>query len=370
MNINKIKYNTPKTITKYIIKEFSLSLIIFLSIFLTLIITTGLIEEIIFLKEKIETNKIYTEAIVLTLLKAPSMIIILSPFIFLFSGIFFFVKLIKKNELTPLKLSGLSNFFIVSIPSVYCFLIGIFLVSLVSPFSSNMSKFYETIKHKYRDDKNLIIFNNTGIWIKEKKLNQTLILRADLESKIDEGMLKNTTAYFFDKKNDLIERIDSDEGKIIKNKILFFKGIKSNNITTKKDDVFEIATSINIKKLNKVYNDPNVFSIWNINNEINLLRKSGYYGQELVIKFNKYLSLPFFLFSMISISAIVVLRQTRTYNNFVYTFFAIFIGIILYFLTDTSIALGKTGRIPLVLSVWFPIIVIMIISIYSLTEKK
>ena len=49
-----------------------------------------------------------------------------------------------------------------------------------------------------------------------------------------------------------------------------------------------------------------------------------------------------------------------------YVFFGILTGIIVYFLSDLSIAVGKSGKIPLILSVWTPVILIIIFSTYSL----
>ena len=43
-------------------------------------------------------------------------------------------------------------------------------------------------------------------------------------------------------------------------------------------------------------------------------------------------------------------------------------GIATYFVNDLSIAIGKSGKLPLEISIWMPIILIMTISIYSLTK--
>ena len=52
------------------------------------------------------------------------------------------------------------------------------------------------------------------------------------------------------------------------------------------------------------------------------MRERGYYGQELVIKLNKYLSLPLLLFSMIILSTVFTIKTNYTFNNFLYAFLA------------------------------------------------
>ena len=84
-----MKRYTPNLLIKYLIKEFSLSLIIFTIIFSSLIIFITYIDEILFFKDKEITDNFFIKTLILSLIKSPTLIINLSPFIFLFSGIFF-----------------------------------------------------------------------------------------------------------------------------------------------------------------------------------------------------------------------------------------------------------------------------------------
>ena len=70
-------------------------------------------------------------------------------------------------------------------------------------------------------------------------------------------------------------------------------------------------------KLKSFFNNSDIFSIWNIFYELQQIRQRGYYGQELVIKLNKYLSLPLLLFSMIILSTVFTIKTNYTFNNFI-----------------------------------------------------
>ena len=102
----------------------------------------------------------------------------MSPFIFLFSGIFFYVKLLRSNEITPLSLSGFSKNFVTLVPAIYSFLLGVFVILFLTPVSSILSRYYEIIKQNYSGNDNLLVMSNTGLWVKEKKINETKIIRA------------------------------------------------------------------------------------------------------------------------------------------------------------------------------------------------
>ena len=67
-----IKRYTPKTLINYLIKEFSLSLIIFFSIFLSLIILSLYVEEIFFFREKQISGNLFIKTFALSLIKTPT----------------------------------------------------------------------------------------------------------------------------------------------------------------------------------------------------------------------------------------------------------------------------------------------------------
>ena len=295
----------------------------------------------------------------------------MSPFIFLFSGIFFYVKLLRSNEITPLSLSGFSKNFITIIPAVYSFLLGIFIILFLTPVSSSLSRYYETVKQKYSGNDNLLIMSNTGLWVKEKKNNETIIIRAD--KIIDQNFknLKNITIYEINSNGVLIKRIDTKKAEIQKNKWVLddVKILDKNNIN-KNEKIFNYQTKISLDNLKNFFSNSDTLSIWSINDEIKQVKKRGYYGQELIITFNKYLSLPFLLASMIILSTFFTIKTGYQFNNFIYAFFGIMTGILIHFLSDLSIAIGKSGKIPLIMSVWIPVLIIIILSIYSIVKEN
>tara|TARA_B100000963_G_scaffold262473_1_gene230630 strand:+ start:2157 stop:3254 length:1098 start_codon:yes stop_codon:yes gene_type:complete len=363
-----MKRYTPNLLIKYLIKEFSFSLLIFTIIFSSLIIFVTYIDEILFFKDKEITDNFFIKTLILSLIKSPTLIINLSPFIFLFSGIFFYVKFLRNNEITPMSLSGFSKNFITLVPGIFSLILGILIVLILSPITSELSKYYETVKTKYSANENLIIMSDTGIWIKENKDNKTNIIRADIIKKENFNNLKNISIFVFNN-NKFSGRIDGDNVTII-GKVWTLDNANYNMLNKNKVlKNYKYYSQINLDKLKNFFNNSDVFSIWNIFYELQEIRQRGYYGQELVIKLNKYLSLPLLLFSMIILSTVFTIKTNYTFNNFLYAFFGILTGIIVYFLADLSIAFGKSGKIPLVLSVWMPVILIMTFSTYSLLRN-
>ena len=73
--------------------------------------------------------------------------------------------------------------------------------------------------------------------------------------------------------------------------------------------------NIDIEKLKNIFSNSETVSIWDIKQNLELLRKRGYYGQELIIKLNKDLVLPLFLLSMVYLSLLIVFKKPKFLSN-------------------------------------------------------
>ena len=105
----------------------------------------NIFEEINFFKD-FDVNII--TPIILSLLFVPSLLNNFFPFVILLSGIWFFLRIKKTDELTAMSVSGMSNLSIIIIPSILSIILGIFFVTAINPITSLLVKKYETSKRK------------------------------------------------------------------------------------------------------------------------------------------------------------------------------------------------------------------------------
>ena len=357
----------PLFLTKYLTKEFIKCLLIIFAVFLSISLLINFVEEIVYFKEK-KLNNFLISTIYLTLCKTPNTIIETSIFIFLFSGIFFFVKFLKNSEFNTIKLSGLSNIFIILVPAICSFIIGIFIISFITPISAEGLKIYEKNRRLFSQNDNLIVINDTGLWFMERKKNKHNIIRADRIVNNDFTKLYNTTIYELDENFSFIKRYDSKLTFINKkNWILENATILDNNLIKEVEEIKFLST-IDINELKNLFTNVNTISFWEIIENINILNLRGYSGDELKVKYHQYLSLPFYLFSMIILATVFTLGLKKNYNNFIFIFFGVVAGVFIYFLNDLSITIGLSYKIPLILSVWIPIFLILGISTINLLK--
>jgi len=368
----KILY--PSMLAKYLSKEFMSSLFVVFLVFFSLVLMINLIGELIYLKD-IKLENFISLAVILTFAKTTTTIIELSIFIFLFSGILFFVKIQKNNEINTILLSGVSKILPIAVPAIISFIFGMFIIFFLTPFSSATLNFYEKEKRIYSSNDNLIMMNDMGLWFMESKADGFNIIRADKIADNNFSKLKNVTIYNLDQKFNFIKRYDSNEVLISQKKWLLPKAqitqdAESLSSEDKKNETIvqnlSFSSSIDINKLKNYFTDVNTVSFWKISNTIKTLNTRGYSAEELKVKFHKYLSLPFYLFGMILVSTTFTMGPNKQYNTFMYLFFGTILGVTVYFLNDLSISLGLSNKLPLAASVWSPVFLIIFLSAINL----
>ena len=215
-------------INKYLSKEF-LKVVINMSLgFLCLGFFLNLFEEINFFKDYDIGIKL---PLILSMLFVPSLFYNMFPFVILLSGIWFFLKIKKTDEIIAIKIAGISNFSVIILPSIISLILGIFFVTSVNPITSLMVKKYETMKGSYELDQDyLAAITVNGIWIKEKNNEKNNIIKA---SKLENEKLINVTIYEFDKDHNFVKRIEADSAniKILEWNLKNVKIINSDGIT-------------------------------------------------------------------------------------------------------------------------------------------
>ena len=358
-----------KSINKYIINEYIKSLFVVIAVMLSIIFLINLLDEFNFFKSKKDLKFIFF--IIFTILKIPNVLVNLFPFIILFAGIIFYLKIYNHNEVISLRVMGYSNVQIILIPALTSFAIGYIIVFLIVPFSSSMLKYYEELRSQYNETKNLIFVNETGIWILDKNEKEKNIIRIEKINK-DFSIINQVTIYNYDLSNNFIKRIDANEG-IIKdknwqlNKVYIITVNKKNNKENYLSN-YSYTTNIDINELKNVYKNTETTSLLDINKEMLILENKGYSIIDLRIRYQKLISFPIYLLAMSILSGLMIINLGKTSNYLKYGTYGVLISIIIYFLNDLSITIAKSGIISVDFSVWIPIFLILLINLVGITQ--
>ena len=351
------------TYKKYILGLFSKTLIEVTLVFFSLILIINLFEEINFLQNE-DVSGYYP--IFLSLLNTPAIIFDILPFIFLISTLFFFIKLIDKNELSIFKYTGITNNQILTSVVFFSLILGLLLIFGFYTFSSKLKNQYLLMKNKFSsDDKYLAVITENGLWIRDE-INETIsITNAD---KINNKKLNNVSIVQFDKNFNLIQIIESKEVNIeTKNWIIINPLITKENATEKLEQL-NFRSNFDIEKINNLFSNLSSMSLM----QLNKLKKDyfdlGYSTVGIEVYENKIYSTPIYLAIMTFLSGIIMFNSKYKKSKLFNIILGIALSVIIYYVNYFSGLLGENGRIPIILSVWLPLIILMLISLIGMVR--
>ena len=357
-----------KTFELYLIILFLKKILNIFLIFFALIFILNLFEEINFFKN-LEVNIFLP--VILSSLNAPATIFEIFPFIFLIGTQFFFLDIIDKNELEILKINGLNNLKILRTLFLTSLIFGFILTIIFHSLSSKLKFFYLEAKNSYtKDDKYLAVIKESGLWIKDEINNKILIINAD---KISKNLLINVSIHEFDDNFKLINLIQSKEIDISKYEWIVLKPlIFNNNKTIQVEEEYLIETHFDIEKINSLFSNLsslNLSQLLKLKNDYSSLGNST---REVDIHLHKLYSVPLFLSIMTVFASIIMFNNKRNTSVVFHLILGILSSVIIYYLSYLFSLMGENGKIPIILSIYLPFMVlILIISIgmIKLNEK-
>ena len=356
-----------KTYIKFLINLFNISFIKIFTTFFFIILITNILEQIEFFKDK---NLSFLYIFFLSFLNTPSILFDILPFIFLLSTQVFFIYLIDKNELKIFKYSGLDNIKIVKFLGIYSFIIGIIFVVFFYNGSSILKNSYLLIKNNYSDDnKYLAVITENGLWIKDEINDNINIINA---LKVNNEFLLNVSITRFNKDFDVVEILQSEKVDITSKKWKIFNPIILKGSSQSSLDELILQSNFDLQKINSLFS--NLSSLTMI--DLIILRESyislNYSVTDINSHLLKIISYPIYLTLITVFSAIIMFNIGYQKNTFFKITLGILSSVIIYYINNFFHVLGTNEKIPLILSIFLPLVILLIInfaSIIKLNEK-
>ena len=347
------------TYIKFLSLNFVKSIVYVFFVMLSLVIILNILTEVEFFKNH---NVGAYLPIYLAILNSLDLIFEMFPFIFLISTQVFFINLFVDNQISIFKYSGLKNSKIIQIICFISFFIGIIIITLFYGLSSNFKNLYLEYKNKYsNDNKYLAVVTNNGLWIKDLVDKDKLIINA---ATIEGKQLKNVNISEFDENFNLLRIITSENIDISSNYWIVNNAKTLHENRTIKDDKLIIYSNFNYEKINKLFSNLSSLSILELFELKNNYKKINYSTTEIDVQLHKLTSYPIYFMLMTLLSAIIMLNVKKFKSNTFKIIVGLFFCVIIYYINNLFQVLGKTEKIPLILSVWITLIIIIIVNLF------
>ncbi|WP_415290926.1 LptF/LptG family permease [Candidatus Pelagibacter sp. Uisw_136] len=356
-----------KTYIKFLISLFNISFFKVFFTFFIIILITNILEQVEFFKD-INLNFFYL--VFLSFLNTPTIIFEILPFIFLISTQVFFIYLIDKKELEIFKYSGLNNFMIIKIISVYTFIAGLIFIIIFYNVSAIMKNSYLLVKNKYSDDNRyLAVITENGLWIKDEIEGNINIINAN---KMDNIYLLDVSITQFDKNFKILNIIRSKKIDITSFQWKIFEPLTLKNNQETKLSEMTLKSNFDLKKINSLFSNLSSLTMVNLIELRKDYKSLNYSVIDIDSHLYKIITYPIYLTLITVFSAIIMFNIGYNKNSLFKITLGILLSVVIYYINHFLNILGTNEKIPLILSIFMPLIILSIInfiSIIRLNEK-
>ncbi len=315
-----------------------------------------------------ETDKGVVNFIYLSILKFPSILNEILPFVTIIGISFLFRNLINNNEFISMRNIGYSIFDIFIPIGLSVFLIGLIFLLFLNPISVNFENKFDELTNKNDQSLYSIKISENEMWIKNQidKNYSSFINIKNIDLK-DMHAKKIKILLIKEKLNILIQ---SEEGKFSNNSFLL-KNVKYYDLNTQNYQYLEkFNLNINFNKENIINSIADYKSIpfYKYISHTKTLKKFNLYSAEIGLYYLSEILKPIFIVML----SFVVLgfsgKYKRNENFFKILFISISIGFVIFFLKEIINKMTITLSINFIISYFLIFFIPFVVGLYQVIK--
>ena len=356
-------------INLYLARHYCFNVLSFTLIVLSIIYLFDVLEILRRLNDD-ETN--LGHVMMMGLFKLPEVGQIILPFAVLFSAIFTFWQLNRRQELVVLRSTGLSVWQFLKPIGLVAVFIGVLQILIINPFGAFLLTQYEDMEQKYlsRTD-NLVATLKEGLWLRQNRGEGEVIIYSQ-KINPENWTFENVTFYNFDRDTDFAGRIDAPEARLTKKGWLFPEAViheRRQNATAVKD--YLSPTDLTPEDVENSFASPETRSFWEIPGLIAHLREAGFDTTRLRIHFHSLLAIPVLFLAMVCVAASIALKPSqRSGGTLRMIITGIFTGFLIFFMMNFLKAMGASGQLPVLMAAWSPACIVLLFGLGFLLQTE
>jgi len=278
---------------------------------------------------------------------------------------FLFYELFKKKELDLLKKNGLSNLKIIKILFLSSIIMGIISVGIYYNLASKLKFHYLNLKNQLsNDNKYLAMVNDSGLWIKDEINQNTLIVKSSL---IKGNILHKTIINEFNKDFLLVRTIQSEKINIKNNNWEIYNPIITVDNISKKDlTMIILKTNFDEEKINSLFSNISTLNLINLFTLKKEYEAIGYSSDEILLQILKLFTVPLFYGILTILSSVIMFNFNRNSSLLFNIILGVIMSVLIYYMNFIFSSLANNGKLPIIISIFFPLFILSFISIIGL----
>lgn len=296
----------------------------------------------------------FVQVLGLTLMKSPTTILVLLPFVFLFGVLFAFVNLNRRSELIAMRAAGVSAWRFIFPAAGAAFAIGLLVVTLVSPAASLLADRFESARSG-------LLETNAGpsrepVWLRQGDDKTQVVIRADSR---DGGVLKGVALFVYtvgeDGKPAFARRIEAREARLVQGQWRLF-GVReaTPGAVAVISQAASLPSTLDPRAAMGDQPEPAAVPFWDLPRVIAQTEQAGFSATRYRLQFQQLLATPLTYAAMAILAAGFSLRLLRLGGLAQLAGSGVLLGFLFFFFAQFCGALGKADVIPPALAAWIP----------------
>jgi lipopolysaccharide export system permease protein len=350
----------PATLGRYVARLTIASILLVMLAFGVLGFLVDLVEH---LRDAAEEGRSLAGAVELTALRLPTLVDRIWPFGVLFGAMFAFWRLNRSHELVAIRAAGISAWQFLAPAALVAALLGVVVVSSLNPLSAALAARYERLEaRRDRDASAQMTVFPGGLWIKQRRGEDTVLVHAQRVRAEPEVMLAPVTAFVYDATGEYRARIDAPRAVLETDAWVLADARRSDaEALSRPIGTWRIPTELEPATITRSFRDPATLSFWELPDYIALVEQLGFSAREHRVHFQALLATPVFFAAMLLAGVTFTLRFARTGLARMLPA-GLVAGFALFVLVDVMHALGVSGQLPTALAAWGPAAVALMLA--------
>ena len=327
-------------------------------------VTLAVVAAVIFLVDFVELSRTlggrgnitFMRLVELSVMKSPSVILLLLPFIFLFGVMGAFVSLNRRNELVAMRAAGVSAWRFTFPAAAAAIAVGLTNLAVLNPAAAALNASFEDLRAALTDSPSL--GRSTETWLRQGVDGGQVVIHASGRGRSNGAVRLTGVSIFVQSLSEtgglqFDRRIDAREAVLLPGywRLTGVSEVSPGSDSVKAESLLLPSPLDRLSAMEK-FTPPGAVSSWDLPATIRSADQAGYASAIYRLRFQQLLAMPLMLAGMTLLAAAFSLRLQRLGDLPALAAAGVTLGFAVFFFNQFCGALGATETIPIVLAAW------------------
>ncbi|MGO4410085.1 MULTISPECIES: LPS export ABC transporter permease LptG [unclassified Brevundimonas] len=293
----------------------------------------------------------------LVLLKSPTVIVQLLPFVFLFGTLAAFVGLNRRSELIAMRAAGVSAWRFVLPAAAAALVLGVLTVTVFGPMAAAGDGMWQRERGRISGS-TPGVETQEAVWLREGDAARQMIIRGARQEQAS-GRLLDATFFIYTTttggRRTFTERIDAATATLNAGRwrLTDATGAQTGQRAVRYATL-DLPSNLADKEAFQRFARPQSTPFWSLPNQIQRIEDAGFASTAYRLRLQQLLATPLMFAAMSILAAAFSLRLMRLGDLAKMTVAAVVLGFAFFFVNQFSSAMGSAEVVPPVLAAWLP----------------